>query len=538
MIPIKQLPSVSPLIYDYHYNFKKVAKFYNGDFRDLATMQAHIDKVSLRDYPREQLGAILKEQNEAYGCGSSTLENITMLVDNKTCAVITGQQVGLFSGPLYTIYKALTAIKLAKYLSQNARGQVVPLFWLASDDHDFAEINHVKLLDQANQVTKISYEPPSSSTRIPAADILLTPEITTCIQALETATQNSEFKQSVLSHLSEAYGAGESIAAAFARWLTRLLKPYGLIIIDGSHPELKKLGSRVFRTEIQEDSPSTKRALESSQDLEQSGYHAQVSVHDGILNLFYAEQERQSIHVQDGHYHIKGTQTAYTRQELLDLLENSPQRFSPNVLLRPLYQDALLPTVAYVGGPGEISYFAQMKGIYDSFGLHMPVLYPRKTVTILEKKIDIVLTNYHLAVEDFWRTDDKLINEAVKKNIPAAIDESIGLTAAHLAGDFQAIKDEVIAFDASLEKTVDMSLGKMNQQLEFLKKKVLKVAKQREAIITQQLSKAIHNLYPNNHLQERVFNITPLLIKYGYGLMDQIYHAIDIDSHDHQIIKL
>ena len=538
MIPLKQLPTVSPLTYDYHYHFNKVAKYYNGDFRDLATLQTHMDRVGARDYPREPVSAILKEQNEAYGCDRSTMDNITKLIDRKTCAVVTGQQVGLFSGPLYTIYKAITAIKLAEYLSQNAGEPVVPIFWLASDDHDFAEINHVDLLNQANQVTRVSYDPPASSTRIPAADILLTQDIVTCIQAFDAATQDSEFKQSVLSHLSAAYRAGESIATAFACWLTRLFKPYGLIIIDASHPDLKKLGAKVFRTEIQDGSPSTVRALESSQDLQQSGYKAQVGVHAGILNLFYGERERQSIHVQDGQYHIKGTPGAFTRQALLDLLESNPQRFSPNVLLRPLYQDALLPTVAYVGGPAEIAYFAQMKGIYDSFGMHMPVLYPRKTVTILEKKIDTVLTNYQLRVQDVWRTDDKLINEAVQKNIPVAIDESIGLAATHLAGDFEAIKEQVMAFDASLEKTVDMSLGKMNQQLEFLRKKVLKTAKQRDAIITQQLSKAMHNLYPNNHLQERVFNITPLLMKYGYGLMEQLYQAIDIDSYDHQIIKL
>ncbi len=538
MIPIKQMPAVSPLIHDYHYNFAKVAKFYNGDFRDLATLQSHIEKVKSRDYPREPLGAILKEQNEAYGCDGSTLENITKLVDKKACAVVTGQQVGLFSGPLYTIYKALTAVKLAQYLSQKGKEPIVPIFWLASDDHDFAEINHVNFLDQANQVTRVSYDPPLSSTRIPAADILLTPDIAKCIEEFEAATQGSDFKQSVISQLSQAYGAGESIATAFARWITQLLKPYGVIIIDGSHPELKELGAKVFYTEIREGSPSTKRALESSQELQESGYHAQVSVHDGILNLFYGEQERQSIHVQDGSYQIKGSEDAYTRQELLDLLESNPQRFSPNVLLRPLYQDALLPTVAYVGGPGEISYFAQMKGIYDSFGLHMPILYPRKTVTLLERKIDIVLTNYQLAVQDVWRSDDKLINEAVQKNIPGAIDESIGLAAAHLERDFQSIKEEVIAFDPGLEKTVDMSLGKINQQIEFLHKKILKAAKQRDAIITQQLSKAIHNLYPNNHLQERVFNITPFLIKYGFALMDQLYNAIDIDSHDHQIVRL
>ena len=538
MIPIEQLPAVSPLIYDYHYNFTKVAKFYNGDFRDLATMQAHIEQVRSRDYPREQLGSILKEQNETYGCDSNTLENITMLADRQACAVVTGQQVGLFSGPLYTIYKALTVVKLAEYLSQKGKEPIVPIFWLASDDHDFAEINHVNFLDKENRIDKIAYAPHSASTRIPAANISLTPDIEKCIQELEDVTQDSEFKQAVISHLSEAYAAGGSISTAFAHWMTQLFKSYGLIFIDGSHPELKKLGGRVFYTEIQEGSPSTKRALESSQDLQQSEYHAQVSVHDGILNLFYGEQERRSIHVQDGNYQIKGTQAAYTRQALLDQLESSPQRFSPNVLLRPLYQDALLPTVAYVGGPAEISYFAQMKGIYDSFGLHMPVIYPRKTVTILEKKIDIVLTNYQLAVQDVWHKGDKLINDAVQKNIPGAIDEAVGLTADHLARGFQAIKEEVMAFDPGLEKTVDMSLGKMNQQLEFLKKKVLKAAKQRDAIITRQLSKAIHNLYPNNHLQERVFNIMPFLIKYGYALIDQLYNAIDIDSYDHQIIRL
>lgn len=538
MILTKQLPNISPLVHDYCYCYNKVGEFYNGNFRDLAELQHQTERVKSRDLQRKQLAAILKEQNQNYGCGRQTFRNINKLFQDQACAVVTGQQVGLFSGPLYTIYKALTAIKLAEYLNQNGKGSFVPIFWLASDDHDFAEINFIKLLNKNSRIEEVHYKSFSSNIKIPASKILLTPEIFECIQDLKDLTHDSEFKQEIILHLSEAYKPGRSFAEAFAKWMTRLFKSYGLIFIDACHRGLKELGKNVFFHEIAENSPSTKCAIETSRKLKQDKYNSQIQLRKGILNVFFAEQERQTIQLKDSDYNIKGTQHTYKRDELLALLEKKSHIFSPNVLLRPIYQDALLPTVVYIGGPAEIAYFAQMKGVYESFRLPMPIIYPRKTITVIEKKIDKILKNYNLKVQDMWQNVDKIINEIAKKQIPKSIDKVFSVATSHLEQDFKSIKQEIMAVEPTLKNSTDVTLRKINQQFKFLEKKILQASKKRNDIMTQQLHKTKNNLYPTNRLQERVLNIVPFLIKYSYSFIDKLYRAIDINNHDHQIIKL
>ncbi len=533
-----KLPGLSSLALDYYYNPKKVSQFYNGNFRNLSDFHKQAEKLSSLTFQRKQLAAILEEQNRNYGCGSKTLGNINNLKQNQTCAVVTGQQVGLFSGPLYTIYKALTVVKLTEYLNQNGQGSFVPIFWLAADDHDFAEINHINLLNKNNQIEKIQCDSFSLSTKLPASKILLTQEINKCVRQLTNLTHDSEFKDEIISHLSEAYEPDLSYVEAFGKWMTRLFKSYGLIFIDASHQGFKELGKSVFLREIAEYSPSTQCAIETSKKLKQAKYNCQIQLREGILNLFFTDSERQSIGIKEDGYIIKDTQQTYSRDELFALMENKPYLCSPNVLLRPIYQDAILPTVAYIGGPSEVAYFAQMKGIYERFRIPMPIIYPRKSLTIIEHKIKSVLQKHNVNVQDFWHNFDQTVQTIIKKHIPQSIDKFFTSAASHLKQDFQSIKNEIVSIEPDLENSAGFTLEKINQQLKYLEKKILKASKKQNEILIQQLHKVKNNLYPANHLQERVLNIVPYLIKYGYPFIDKLYKTIDVNNHDHQIIEL
>ncbi len=538
VIPTHTLPNISPLVYDYFYEYDKVSEFFSGHFHDPTAFDLQTEKVQSRNLPRKRLAAILKEQNLSYGCGEQTIENIDTLTQDQTCAVVTGQQVGLFSGPLYTVFKALTAIKLAESLNQNSTGYFVPIFWLASDDHDFAEINHITLLDKENQIKDIPYQTHSSSLKIPVSRIALTTEISHCVQQINDHTRDSEFKPEILSRLGTAYQPGRSFVEAFAQWMTRLFKSYGLIFIDGAHPDLKDLGKDVFYTEIAQNSPSTRCVLESSQKLTQKNYSTQIQLHEGILNLFLVEDERESIQFRDDDFSIKGKPKTFKKDELLQLLQKQPHKFSPNVLLRPLYQDTVLPTVAYVGGLSEVAYFAQMKEVYNRFSLPMPIIYPRKSLTLIEKNVNRTLKTYNLKVQDMWRNADAKINEIAKEKIPRSLEKAIHITASHLDKDLKNIRKETLAFEPTLEKTVDLTMRKIHHQISLLEKKILKASKKQNTIMMQRIQLAKNGLYPNRHLQERVFNITPFLIKYGFAFMDRLYKAVHIKHHDHQILKL
>ncbi len=538
VIPTNKLPNISPLVHDYFYEYNKVSEFFTGNFLDQRSYGLQTEKVKSRDYPREQLAAILEELNLSYGCGAQTVGNIKKFIQEKACAVVTGQQVGLFSGPLYTIFKALTAIKLAESLNQNSLGCFVPVFWLASNDHDFEEINHITLLGKENKIEEIKYQGNSSNLKIPVSKIVLSAEISNCIQQLNNLTYDSEFKPEILSQLETAYQSGRSFVEAFAQWMTRIFKSYGLIFMDAANPELKNLGKDVFYTEIAQNSPSTQCALETSRKLIEKNYKPQIQLHEGILNLFLVEEERQTIQFRDDDYSIKGKPQTFRKDKLLQLLEKQPHKFSPNVLLRSLYQDTLLPTVAYVGGLSEVAYFAQMKEVYKRFNLPMPIIYPRKSLTLIEKKVDKALKTYSLKLQDIWRNADGKIKEITKEKIPKSLDKAFKTTTSNLDKDLKDIKQETMAFEPTLEKSVDLTIGKIHHQINLLEKKIFKASKKQNTIMMQRMHIAKSSLYPNQRLQERVFNITPFLIKYGFSLMDRLYKAVDITHHDHQLFKL
>ncbi len=538
VIPVSLLPHIPPLARDYLSDYGKVGEFYNGDFRDPAAFERQAQSVLSRDIPRRDLAAILADQNRSYGCGPETLDQIDKLVRDRTGAVVTGQQVGLFSGPLYTIYKALTAIKLASRLSRRGPGSSVPVFWLASDDHDLAEIDHVTLLDKDNRLEDIRCPGPSEENRIPASNLLLPRDIEACLRRLEELTPATEFKSGILGGLSEAYAPGRSYVEAFARWMTRLFGRRGLIFIDAADPRLKEMGKHVFQREIGEGSPSTRQALETSEKLRRAGYAAQVPLHEGILNVFYTDGERRSIQGRDGAFEIRGQEPEVRPEDLLARAGKDPSRFSPNVLLRPIFQDALLPTVAYVGGPAEIAYFAQMKGLYQAFDLPMPVIYPRKSVSILERKIARVLEEYGLEIPGLWAAPEAIVARVAAQKVPEALDNALQRARADHEADFESLKAEVLAFEPALEDSLGLARGKIGRQWTFLEKKVRQAASRRDETARRQVRKAVDNLYPNGRLQERVFNIVPYLIKYGDDFLERLDQAVDIDEHNHQVLKI
>jgi bacillithiol biosynthesis cysteine-adding enzyme BshC len=537
-IPTKRLPHLPRLVDDYFHDYGKVREFFDGDFRDAAAYERQIERTLARRIPRKELAAILREQNQSYGCGPRTLGHIDAMEQEQACAVVTGQQVGLFSGPLYTIYKALTAIKLAERLSRNGPGKAVPVFWLASDDHDLAEIDHIVLLDKDNRLDEVRCGMPSGKLKIPVSALVLPPEIADCLRRLAELTPDSEFKADIIASLSEAYRPGRGWVEAFARWMTRLFPSPGLIFIDASHPRLKELGREVFYREISEESAATPPALTASRKLRDAGYEGQVHLHEGILNIFYAERERRSVLWDGQAFEIKDPRETRSKEDLLALAKEKPFLFSPNVLLRPIYQDTLLPTVAYVGGPGEIAYFAQMKGVYEKFALPMPVIYPRKSLTVVERKIDRILAKYHLDIPDLWGGADGIFRSLSESGVPEPLGRALSLAASHMEQDFEPLIRDIVGFEPTLKESAQLARGKIVQQLRFLEKKIVRAAKKRNDIAVGQVRKAGDHLYPNGHLQERVFNIVPYLLKYGRAFMDKLDEAIDLDEHDHQILTM
>lgn len=540
-MPFSELPGTSRLFADYIENFDQLVAFYGVDYRSRAALLAHAERVSQRDYPRRAVAKILQQQNQQWGAGEATMRHLEALAQEDSVAIVTGQQVGLFGGPLFTLYKALTCLKLAESLSARLGRKVAPIFWLAADDDDIAEVDHVTIMNRENELVLLS-SPVDTTERRPVSQVRLTAEIENCHRVLSETLPDTEFKIDILHALQQAYSPHLALPEAFARWLAHLFHHHGLVVMNPADPEFKKLAAPLFAREVEGNSPSTVAALQAIENLTAQGYNPQVSLRPERLNLFYVQTQRHTLEQRDGKLASTDGAIQFSRAELLQQLEAHPEQFSPNVMLRPVLQDFLLPTVAYVGGPAEIGYFAQLRGVYDAFDVPMPAIFPRQSMTLLEKKIAHVLEKYHLQIAEFWSAQgqaaEELVSRIVKREAADGLFTPVAAARDELGRQLSDLKTRATAIDATLGGFIEKEQGKIFHQLEMVEKKLLQAVKRQNETLIQQMTKAAHALYPHRHLQERELSFVPFLCKYGRGLMQQLYEQIDLANFQHQIVEL
>ncbi len=536
-VPSSALPHVSKLYRAYLENFPALSEFYAVDYRSPTKMSAHAQLVQRAFYPRAEVAEVLRGQNKRWGAGDAVLQNLEALAQPRSLVVVTGQQVGIFGGPLFTLYKALTCLKLARRLSAHLGKAVVPIFWLAADDDDLAEVNRTVITTRESTLTTITCQLDTEQ-RKPAFKVHLTAQVEECHRAFAETLVDSEFKGEILAVLAQAYAPGKSLVEAFAHWLLYLLRDFGIVLLDPTDPELRRLAAPVFQREIEGRSPSTEAALQASAALERNGFSVQVPLRPGRCNLFYVDEYRHGLEWREGEFVTTDGALHFTPAELLQRIQNAPQHFSTNVILRPVLQDSLLPTVAYVGGPAEIAYFAQLRGVYESFGVNMPAVYPRKSLTLLEKKISHVLEKHALQLTDFWGNPDELFTQVAKREAPEGLFDPVAAARDELGARLAVLKERATKLDPTLAAFIDKEHGKILHQLDALEKKLLQATKRQNETLQQQLSKAAHALYPMQHLQERELSLVPFLCKYGKALVQRLYDVLEVEDFQHQVVEL
>ncbi len=534
IIPPEKLPGLPKLVLDYWTAFDKVASFYSHDFRNwenYARLAEQARRVA-RSHMAE-IVSILSEQNRSFGCSGRTLENLQRLSHSDALAIVTGQQVGLFGGPLYTIYKALTIIKLTQELSHRLNAPVLPVFYLVSEDHDFAEVQWAGLIDRSNQFMRLQYLPEREQERRPVSQIMLEPSISQVIEQLAANTADSDFKQEVLKQLGECYQTGASFSTGFARWFTRLFAEYGIILLDASDPRLKRFAVPVFTRELQENL-SNQAMAETNQRLAALGYHAQLAMQPKRPNVFLLDQGRHSLEWENGGY-----RNLHSGQRCsIDELIRRPELLSPKAALRPLVQDTLLPTIAYVGGPGEIAYWAQLKRVYEAFRLPMPIVVPRAGITLIEPKVRRHLERFSLSPAEVIVNPETTLGRAKLNLIPEDFRDRVAASRSNIEKEWKALGDQVARIDPTLQGSIEKVSHQISHQFDILESKIIKSFSQRESIVTEQLKAISESLLPEGKLQERQLNVVPFLIKYNWPILTKIFDAIDVNRLDHQLLEL
>lgn len=538
-INFSDIPGHQNLFLDYLYEFENVSDFYSNDFRNKENyLKIFKNIVENRKLLSPDISAVIENQYSSLKPGDLTKQNITKLKEKRTLAIVTGQQLGILGGPLYTFYKIITAIKLSRFLSERYDDyNFVPVFWLEGDDHDFNEVRAVKLIDENNSLINISYKDEIEEDDLKQSVGLINFDnsINDFFTKLSSVLKETEFKSTLFNRIQDYYKEGRSFKDAFRDLIFNYFDNYGLVIFDPQDNEFKKLLKPIFKKEITDFRIHTEQLVHVSATLEEL-YHAQVKVKP--VNLFLRVDEgRYSIEPVDNEYRLKRKRKSFTQEQLLELLENEADKFSPNVLLRPICQDYLLPTAFYVGGPSEISYFAQIKPLYELYNIPQPLIYPRSSATILENSISNSLEKFSVNVKDIF-----IDVENVKKNIinsveESSVDEIFGDISNRIETSFDQLKEKLLDLDKTIADSSNRYRDKMLGTINELKSKAEKAQQKKYETTLRQIDRAAVHLFPHSNLQERELNFIYFANKYGDDFLKTIFEELQINKFEHQIIR-
>ena len=402
-VPVELLPGAPALYVDYVSRCERVAHLYEHDFRDPASFRRAAAAAAERVLPRDEVSDVLLDQHTVFAAGEEARENIERLRDPEAVAVVTGQQPALFGGPLYNLYKAATAVMLARHLEEATGRPHVPVFWIANDDHMLTAVDHVHAVADDGALVRIAWEHRREHSTASIGEVRLDEGVD---RALEVLIRHSE---SPFAGLAVAtFRAGERLSDCFGRFLSAVFARDGLVVVDPSDERLRVLGMRQLAAELAFPSPSAVAARVATERLAAQGYSAQVALRDDRLGLFHGRGQRFRLRASEAGCQISHDTAAAGWESVRATMAATPQQFSPNVLLRPLYQDALFPTTAYVAGPSEVAYFAQLRPVYERFGLPMPVICPRQTATVVNARARRELTTAGLGLADVLREERAL----------------------------------------------------------------------------------------------------------------------------------
>jgi len=534
-LPFSQIPHTSQLFTDFLSCDSKVQPFYP---RSPYFNQWFTDEVSRLAYDaerRERVSSILERQNQSWGSAEKALQNIGRLRAGAS-ALVTGQQVGLFGGPLFTIFKALTAVKLAQ-LATEAGIDCVPVFWLATEDHDLEEVNQVSIPGADGSLQKLT-APIHGLVNAPVGTIRFGSEIQAVVEAATALLGPS----AVSDFLREAYRPAETFGSAFARLFARLFADWGVIVLDATDPELHQVAKPIYQSAIERAAKLDEDLLARGKALEAMGYHQQVKVTPSSTLLFTLKNgARVPVH---RHVSAHGSTDflieaeQISQAELLRRVESSPQDFSANVLLRPVIQDYLLPTLAYVGGSAEVAYFAQVGVVYEALLGRITPIIPRLSATLVEPKPKGLLERYGLRLTDLFHGPEKLRELMASRTLSKELQSAFDQGEASLEKSMAAIRESLARLDTTLVDSATNAASKMQHQLAQLRSRAARAELRQTEIVSRHADLLCNLLYPNKTLQERQIGGCYFIARHGADLLQGLYDTIHADCLDHQVVSV
>jgi len=484
------------------------------------------------------MAAIMRRQAKSLEAHVASSEPLKRFERPNSLVVVAGQQPGFLGGPLYTLYKALTAISLARNIEAASGRPVVPIFWVASDDHDFEEVRRTWLIDGGSEPEPVEYPAESAPRGVSLSRIRLGPEIGPLLDRVEALLPASEFRDRVMGPLRAAYAPGRSWTEAFARFMAGFVAPLGALVFDPSDPEAKALSLPVFEREVSLMGASSRAAREKGEELTGRGYHAQIARAGNELNLFWHQEAREAVRVaEDGTLRVGGQGRSMKPEALIKEIRSRPEDASPGVLLRPLMQDYLFPTAAYVGGPSEVAYWAQVYALYPLFETPPPAVAPRAGATLLEPRAKKTLDRFGIEWTALAGDVEVAVGNAIRALLPHDFPETFERERKTWQQSFERLEEKVVEFDPSLKAAVATAARRVEHEGESLERKLMQVWKRRQDESVQQIRRARAHLFPEGKLQERVYSPVGYAARYGPELTAQLASGLG-DPGSHCVIPL
>ena len=526
-----EIPQTTKLSASFTENFSKVKEFY-GHAPDEAGVRAAAE-VRPDGAMRRAVAEILREQNVQLGSSSEAMRNIEQLRDG-AAAIVTGQQVGLFGGPAYCFYKALDAIAWAKRLTR-AGVDAVPIFWMATEDHDLAEANHV-FFHERYGIAQLAAELDDSAAGQSVGKISFANGIAAAVEHAAALLEGPSAKD-VREALVASYRAGENFGSAFGKLLARLLAGCGLILLDPLDQRLHELERPIYRNAVEQAEEIAGELLARGKELGKRGFHAQVKVTQQSTLLFLDVQgKREAVRRKNGEFLAGNLRIGAA--ELLKKIENEPEALSASVLLRPVLQDFLLPTAAYIGGPAEVAYMAQAQVVYKRILGRMPAILPRASFTLVEPNVARTMKKYELSIGDIFAGRQQVRRKMEMRYLPRGLEARFARDEKALRKLLSGYAKPLSALEKSLAGARDTAEKKMLYQFQKLRGKAGRAQNERTGVLDRHESEIVSALYPHHGLQERTLSLLPFLARYGTDLLEQLESASQSPCKGHRIVKL
>lgn len=527
-IPFKETGYFSQLICDYLDQKKELSPFYNR-FPLLENFDDQI-KEKASNYPKTNRTVLvnsLKNQYKNIEISNGTQENIDALKDEKTFTVVTGHQLNLFTGPLYFLYKIVSTINLAKKLNeQHSDHHFVPVYWMATEDHDFDEINYFNLHGK-----KVLWNKKAAG----AVGRLSTDGLEDVFEIFVAELGNLGLTDSLKELFRSSYLEHSNLTDATRYLANALFGEQGLVIVDGDDKDLKQLLVPFAKKDILEQTPF-KRISETIKELSKASSDYNIQVNPREINYFYLKDGlRERIVEKNGKYGVVGTQIQFSREELLSELEASPERFSPNVVARPLYQEVILPNLCYIGGGGELAYWLELKSYFNEVGVTFPMLMLRNSALLITEKQSEKVKKMGLKVSHLFMKQHSLINKKIRDI--SNIDIDFSPQKKLLEEQFQHMYDLAEQTDKSFLGAVKAQEVKQKKGLDVLEKRLLKAQKKKLKDHVVRLTDLQNELFPNQSLQERQLNFSEIYLEMGDTLIPLLLDKLDPFSKDFIVLR-